>query len=118
MKFGDLKVGMEVLVLHRGTRKDLGNADVRAAVVLSAEQWKMSSGTAGRQTTVSDDVTGEQWTVFGWPDPQGAYVAVRCQDRMFWNGGVGFVGRARILGLVDEWQPKVDAARRTGENEV
>ena len=27
MKFGDLKVGMEVLFLHRGTRKDLGNAD-------------------------------------------------------------------------------------------
>ena len=116
MMFKDLEVGMEVLVLRGGTRRDLGNASVRVGTLLSAERWWPSLNGRHKKTVVSDPATGRPLTVHGWPDAQGTMVPVLMRPGRFTEGGASLVTLGRILGPVGEWQAKVDAARRERED--
>lgn len=112
MKFEDLKVGMEVLVMHYGKRSDLANASVQAATVLSTERWWPSLNGFDKKTVVVDPATGRPLTVYGWPHEQGTMVPVLMRPGRFTEGGASLVKLGRILGPVETWQPKIDAARR------
>ncbi|MCL4414747.1 MAG: hypothetical protein M1522_08400 [Actinobacteria bacterium] len=111
MRFKDLEVEMEVLALQYGTRSDLGNASVRVGTLLSAERWWPSLNGRHKKTVVSDPTTGRPLTVHGWPDAQGTMVPVLMRSGRFTEGGASLVTLGRILGPIDEWQPKVEAAR-------
>ena len=112
MKFEDLKVGMEVLVLQYGKRSDLANASVQAATVLSTERWWPSLNGFDKKTVVVDPATGRPLTVYGWPHEQGTMVPVLMRPGRFTEGGASLVKLRRILGPAETWQPKIDAARR------
>ena len=121
MKFEDLEVGMEVLVLWCGSSEDLGNAGVDAGILLSTDRWATSHSRSllagvqvrGGSTGIPDR---DKIIVHGRVMPDGKYVPV-----ILWNGEHDYVELVKpevILGPVDEWRPKVDAARRERENEV
>lgn len=108
MKFKDLKVGMDVLVLRGGDRYDLGSAFVERCTVLSEERWvRGSRGYPSDRTTVALPDGGEV-AVRARPSQEGRHVLVRRGE----TGGTDLVPAAKILGPADEWQPKVDAARQ------
>ncbi|MCL4414451.1 MAG: hypothetical protein M1522_06865 [Actinobacteria bacterium] len=112
MKFEDLEVGMEVLVLRGGKRGDLATAVVSRCTVLSSERWSMSPPTApGWGTTPIARPNGGEILVRGYASFGGKYAAVLEQNIDF-TRYAELVAGERILGPADEWQAKVNAARR------
>jgi len=105
MKFEDLEVGMEVLVLRSGKRSDIANAWVEAATVLSTERWAKSTLPMANRSLAGPD--GNKLFVGGRIAPGG-----KCVPVLMPNNYAMLVMPSRILGPVDEWQPKIDAARR------
>ena len=106
MKFEDLKVGMEVLVLRSGKRSDLANAGTAVATVLSTKRWSKTPSYSSRRGSVVGP-NGDKIAVHGRIASSGKYVPVLLQGYY-----AKLVMPAHILGPADEWQPKVDAARR------
>ena len=108
MKFEDLKVGMEVLVLRFGKRSDLANVEAATGTVLSAERWdkaRVTIGSVANRSLAGPD--GNKIALFGRIAPSGRYVPV-----LLAGNYPELVVPSRILGPVETWQPKIDAARR------
>lgn len=106
MKFEDLEVGKEVLLLRSGSRKDLSSVDVVCCTVLNAKRWIRFTAYSSRDRTPLDVPGGGKVLVDGCPRSDGRYVPV-----LHGAGYTELVTPARILGPANEWQPKVDAAR-------
>ncbi|MCL4414695.1 MAG: hypothetical protein M1522_08130 [Actinobacteria bacterium] len=107
MKFEDLRVGMEVLVLRSGKRSDLANARVQAAMVLSTERWTKSQTTGwsmANRSLVGPD--GNKIAIHGRVASDGKCVPVLMQSNY-----AMLVMPSRLLGPADEWQPKIDATQ-------
>ena len=114
MKFGDLKVGMEVLVLRSGKRSDLANAGTAVATVLSTKRWSKTPSYSPRRNISIVERDGNQIAVHGRIAPGGKYVPVLMPSNY-----AMLVMPSRILGPADEWQAKVDATRQgRGEQEA
>ena len=113
MKFEDLKVGMEVLVLRSGKRSDLANAGTAVATVLSTKRWSKTPSYSSRRGSVVGP-NGDKIAVHGRIASSGKYVPVLLQGYY-----AKLVMPAHILGPADEWQAKVDATRQgRGEQEA
>lgn len=113
MNFPDLKVGMDVLVLRSGNRRDLASAKVERCAVLSADRWcKWSPAYSPRRTTVALPGGGEG-SVYGQVSHYGRHALVWCDE----TGCADVVSTVRILGPADEWEAKIAAAREGAQRD-
>lgn len=110
MKATELRAGLEVLVLERGRRTRLADAETYRATILCEETFASSCGGFGELTMV-DGPDGVSYEVYGALSTTGNRVALLVEDG---RGGVRteVVLKSRILGPVKPAEARVAAAKR------
>ena len=110
MKATELRAGLEVLVLERGRRTRLADAETYRATILCEETFASSCGGFGELTMV-DGPDCVSYEVYGALSTTGNRVALLVEDG---RGGVRteVVLNSRILGPVKPAEARVAAAKR------